>query len=156
MAVPAPVYHCSPRRCQTMLAAIFLVALGACARTGAEAPRLAAARVPVATPGAAPLEHVRFSETVTESDWTVLRRALATALVETEDGATVSWNNAETGSTGTVTPLMAARAGGGSLCRAFAATIDADGAGNRYRGEACRTGEGRWELLGVVPEATPL
>lgn len=154
MATSAPVYHRWSRRCQTMFA-LFLVAAGAgCARSGSERPALALASTPAVVAGdALPApEHVRFSTAVPESDWTVLRRALATALVETEDGATVVWENAETGSRGTVTPLVVARSRGGSLCRSFAATVDAGIGDGIYRGEACRKDDGRWELLGVVAQ----
>lgn len=154
MAAPAPVYHRSTRRCQSVLAVGLVVLVGACSARGGDTPRFTGSLKQMAafageTPKA---EHVRFSEAVAASDWDVLKGALATALVETEDGATVAWNNVETGSTGTVTPLVAARADGGSLCRAFAATVHGADGGNRYRGEACRVADGRWELLGVVAD----
>jgi len=88
------------------------------------------------------------ADSVDPSDWETVRRTLAGIGSEALDQ---SWKNPKTGSSGTVT-ATAAEHGTGGLCRTFATTV-ADYRGiRRYRGEACRAGDGGWQLGGIMPE----
>lgn len=128
----------------------------------------------VPEPGAPKSVAVKLSETLNETDWQNARKALASALSETEDGETTKWQNAETRSTGLITPV-AVRRNGKNLCRIFAITIAksaADSAGlaltapgtepnqptsmQHWRGDACRLAGGQWQIAKVSPLTAPL
>lgn len=79
-----------------------------------------------------------------ESDRTAYRTTAIEALARTADGRTESWSNAETGRTGTFTPVRSYRAGDGRLCRDYHATIAFDDGTTEGTGKACQTAEGHW------------
>ena len=89
---------------------------------------------------------------VDPSDWEAVRRAVAEAIAARNTDATIEWTNPDTGSSGTISPLLATTASSSSGCRAFATTMsDARGV-RHYRGDACRETDGRVRLLRVVAD----
>lgn len=94
------------------------------------------------------LVRATVADSVDPSDWEAVRRTLAGIGAEALDQG---WKNPQTGSSGTVTALAAER-GSGGLCRSFATTVNDYRGIRRYRGEACRGGDGGWQLSGIIPE----
>ena len=85
------------------------------------------------------------------SDWEAIRHAVAATAAESGVDR-LPWRNPQTGSAGTIASLSAARAQGKLTCRSFATTINDQRGVRRYRGEACRHGDGGWQLYGMVAE----
>lgn len=87
---------------------------------------------------------------VAPSDWERIRLFASTHLDQTANGDVLDWTNPDTGSNGTISPLAAAtQEADGRRCRAFALTIS-DVRGIRgYRGDACRSSDGMWQLFGL-------
>ena len=156
MADRGDTYHCLPVRGQ-MLAIIALSALllSGCAKM--QIP-LASFTGSVAEPASLTSETEAvsaLSDLLSDSDVTLIGSVLATAMAEAEDGATVSWNNPETGASGSLMPLVVARADGGLLCRAFIGTLGVAEAGQKFRGEACRLDDGSWQLMSMAAGEAP-
>lgn len=85
------------------------------------------------------------------SDWEAVRRAVAEAITARNTTVAINWSNPDTGSSGTIAPLLTVAAGN-SACRPFATTLsDARGV-RRFRGDACRESTGRIQLLRVVAD----
>jgi surface antigen len=84
-----------------------------------------------------------------------LRRAMAalgTALDPQGSGASVRWDNPQTGAKGAFTPTGQAYPLDGKICRGFVADIDAGETSEKLKGAACREKSADWALT----EATPL
>ena len=96
-----------------------------------------------------------FSRIMDSRDWAIMAEALGAAFNRAGDGGQVNWTNPQTGSSGRIVPLVAARAPGGALCRAFAADARLNGRQRYWTGQACRTPTGQWEILGVSPAPGP-
>lgn len=86
---------------------------------------------------------------VTPGDWIAARRALAEALAARDSAPSVPWENADTATRGTVTPLALADTDGASKsagkCRAFLMSFVRDSDENWLQGEACRSGHS-WQV----------
>jgi surface antigen len=83
-----------------------------------------------------------------------LRRATAamnTALDPQGSGASVNWDNPQTGAKGSFTPMGQAYPLDGKICRAFLASIVADETQEKLEGSACREKTAEWALVGVKP-----
>lgn len=83
-----------------------------------------------------------------------LRRAVAalsTALDPQGSGASVNWDNPQTGAKGAFTPVGQAYPLDGKICRAFLADVSADDSVERLQGAACREKTAEWALTEVKP-----
>ena len=69
------------------------------------------------------------------------QRALETA----PTGQPVTWNNPDTGHTGTITPTKTYQANG-SYCREFQSDVVIDGKPDKAWGTACRQPDGSWKV----------
>lgn len=88
---------------------------------------------------------------VDPSDWETVRRAVAEAITSRNTATAVNWSNPDTGSSGTIAPLLAVAAANGT-CRPFSTTMsDARGV-RHFRGDACRETNGRIQLVRVVAD----
>lgn len=59
----------------------------------------------------------------------------------------ITWNNPETGHSGTITPVREGRqASTGNLCRQFKQAIIIDGKAETVTGTACQNGDGTWTV----------
>jgi surface antigen len=69
--------------------------------------------------GAYNLRFLNFSPVrhFTEQDWQLATAAVRQALNETQDGETVSWDNPQSKSFGTITPVMTESQNGGNRSR---------------------------------------
>lgn len=83
-----------------------------------------------------------------------LRRAVAamsTALDPQGSGASVNWDNPQTGAKGSFTPVGQPYPLEGKICRAFLADIAANDAQEKLQGAACREKTAEWALMDVKP-----
>lgn len=108
---------------------------------------IAKASAPVATPQVAPL-----SRKLDVEDWRRARAALATALDPQGNGATVAWDNPQSGRKGSFIPVAAPYPVDGQVCRAFIAKIDAPDSREVVQGSACRVGgTDDWDVRDLKP-----
>ena len=84
-------------------------------------------------------------------DWKLTSAALKEALGQKEEGASIPWQNPDTGSRGTVTPVAASYIKDGFACRNFIASHVGDGRESWYEGMACRVHRGEWEIRTARP-----
>ena len=84
-------------------------------------------------------------------DWKLTSAALKEALGQKEEGASIPWQNPDTGSRGTVTPVASAYIKEGFACRNFIASHVGDGRESWYEGTACRIHRGEWEIRSTRP-----
>jgi surface antigen len=61
-------------------------------------------------------------------------------------GKTISWNNPESGRSGTVTPTRDGRSNDGRYCREYKTTIYIDGRAESGVGTACQNSDGTWAV----------
>jgi surface antigen len=83
-----------------------------------------------------------------------LRRATAamgTALDPQGSGASVNWDNPQTGAKGSFTPVGQAYPIDGKICRSFLADLSANDAVEKLQGAACREKSAEWALTEVKP-----
>jgi 17 kDa outer membrane surface antigen len=131
--------------------AVLALSLGGCAGLGlpfgeaGTAGRLAAANGPVQPI----LASAVVSSQADPSDWDTIRRTIEGAPTA---ASRLDWNNAITGSTGSV----AIAADKGETCRAFASTINDLRGIRRYRGQACIVDGGRSQLRAIVADDVTL
>jgi surface antigen len=86
-----------------------------------------------------------------EGDLAAARVAVNEALGKGGKDLSVPWENPTTGARGTVTPLSRAYTTAGTTCRDFLASFVRDGSESWLQGEACRSGQGRWEVRQMKP-----
>lgn len=62
-------------------------------------------------------------------------------------GKTITWNNPETGRSGTVTPVRDGKTSDGRYCREFTTSIFIDGQAQTANGQACQNSDGSWQVV---------
>jgi surface antigen len=62
-------------------------------------------------------------------------------------GKPVSWNNPDSGHSGTVTPTRTYQTSSGTYCREYQTTVLIDGKQERATGTACRQADGTWRVV---------
>lgn len=62
-------------------------------------------------------------------------------------GQTITWNNPDSGNSGTFTPVRDGTSNSGRYCREYSQTIYVDGRQQTGYGTACRAPDGSWELV---------
>jgi surface antigen len=80
------------------------------------------------------------------SDRVAHDRTATRALSEAPDGTTRHWHNPKTGSSGIVMPVRSYRAGDGSVCRDYRATVAVEDGFIRGTGIGCQEANGQWRL----------
>jgi surface antigen len=96
----------------------------------------------------APLNSLALSQ---DSDLAAARAAVNEALSKAGKDTSTPWENPTTGARGSITPLAAAYTQDGSTCRDFLASYVREGTESWLQGEACRGGQGRWEVRHMKP-----
>lgn len=105
----------------------------------------------------APTGSIRTSRVVkpmvepAEADLAIARAAASEVLARGGKDASMPWENPQTGARGTVTPIAQAYSQGGETCHNFLASYVRNGTESWLQGEACRHGEGRWEVRRMKP-----
>ncbi len=62
-------------------------------------------------------------------------------------GETISWNNPDTGNSGTITPVRDGTSTNGRYCREYSQTITVDGKSQKAYGTACKNPDGTWQVV---------
>lgn len=62
-------------------------------------------------------------------------------------GETISWNNPESGNSGTVTPTRDGLSASGRYCREYQQTVMIGGQEEKAYGTACQQPDGSWEII---------
>jgi surface antigen len=71
----------------------------------------------------------------------------ARALETAPSGNTATWQNPDSGHSGTFTPTRTYQTSSGQYCREFQQTIYIDGEEHRAYGTACRQPDGSWQIM---------
>lgn len=135
-----------------------LGSLAGCSQAGIPVGSAEVASAPSPTQHRATTEAAATAAALVEADAidpADLKTVLSTAAAALNTGRTdqaLAWSNADTGSTGAVTPLDIVADGDRSNCKVFASTVNDVRGVRRYRGEACMRGDGTWNLTRFVPE----
>lgn len=61
-------------------------------------------------------------------------------------GQQITWNNPDSGNSGTITPTRTGRSANGLPCREFTQTIVIGGKSQQAVGTACQNGDGTWQI----------
>ncbi|PPD46465.1 MAG: hypothetical protein CTY15_00055 [Methylocystis sp.] len=101
--------------------------------------------------GTIPKTPPRLSRHLDAEDLRRAVAALSTALDPQGSGASVNWDNPQTGSRGAFTPVGQAYPLDGKICRAFLADVSAADSVERLQGAACREKTAEWALTEVKP-----
>jgi 17 kDa outer membrane surface antigen len=91
------------------------------------------------------------SEAPAEGDLAIARAAVSEVLTKGGKDASLPWENPQTGTRGTVTPLATAYTLDGNTCRDFLASFVKNGSESWLQGEACRASRGKWEVRSLRP-----
>ena len=169
MCVQSPAYHGSARdRLTRRFAAVALAGLlgfgtGACSMSmqlgeffsdkkeeTAVAARAGAKDLTASIPDGAKNKKAA-DERMDNADWTLATAALREALAKGEEGSSIPWQNLETGTRGTVTPVANAFVQEGFPCRNFLASHVGHGRENWFEGTACRVHRGQWDVRTTRP-----
>ncbi len=62
-------------------------------------------------------------------------------------GQAISWNNPNTGNSGTVTPIRDGSTKSGAYCREYQQTITVGGKTEKAYGTACQGADGQWRIV---------
>ncbi len=62
-------------------------------------------------------------------------------------GETITWNNPDSGNSGTVTPMRDGTSASGAYCREFQQTVTIGGRTEQAFGTACRQPDGSWQIV---------
>jgi surface antigen len=62
-------------------------------------------------------------------------------------GETITWNNPDSGNSGTVTPVREGPTQSGEYCREFEQTVTIGGRTEQAHGTACRQPDGSWKIV---------
>jgi surface antigen len=130
----------------TVAAVAFAAGLSGCASLGLPFGPDNASPSPETT--AAIASGTSAADSVAASDWDTVRKTIAA--LPAGQVKPVQWTNPATGSTGTV--VAAERPAGKANCRPFSTTVsDARGV-RRYRGQACHSTDGSWQLVALAAD----
>jgi surface antigen len=86
-----------------------------------------------------------------EEDWRRARGALAVALDPQGNGASVSWDNPDSGFKGAFTPVGQPFVKSDEICRAFLTSLASDKSNSSLQGTACRPSGGEWAIKDIRP-----
>lgn len=82
-----------------------------------------------------------------QADMAYYDRTSQYAMENARTGATTTWNNPDSGASGTITPTNTYQTAGGQYCREYTQTINVDGRSVQGQGQACRNPDGTWTIV---------
>jgi surface antigen len=85
------------------------------------------------------------------ADLVIARATVNEALSKAGKDTSVPWENPATGARGTVTPLARSYVQDGQTCHDFLASYVSKGSESWLQGEACRRGQGGWQVRQMTP-----
>jgi surface antigen len=92
-----------------------------------------------------------ISRALDAEDWRRAAAAMGTALDPQGSGASVNWDNPQSGAKGSFTPVGQPYPLDGKVCRAFLADLTTKDQQERLQGAACREKSSDWALQDVRP-----
>jgi hypothetical protein len=110
---------------------------------------------PDATSSITPRAASPLSAELGDEDWRRAKGALAIALDPQGSGSSVSWDNPDTDTKGNFAPVGQPFVNSDEICRAFLASLTANGATTSLQGTACRPSGGEWAIKDVKPWRKP-
>ncbi|MFQ5956083.1 MAG: RT0821/Lpp0805 family surface protein, partial [Kiloniellales bacterium] len=91
---------------------------------------------------------------IQRSDHLYAERAGQESLEYYRSGIRSAWQNPDTGSAGTITPMRTFQRADGTYCRDFEQLVIAGGVTGRVSGTACRQPDTTWRLIRLPPRAS--
>jgi len=88
-----------------------------------------------------------IGRTLDEADMKRADETTQETLETADTGETVSWNNPDSGNSGTATAKSDRQAANGGECRDFESTVTIDGKEEQANGRACRQPDGSWKIV---------
>ena len=88
-----------------------------------------------------------IGESLDKADRAYMERNIQKSLEHSKPGATLSWNNPDSGNSGTVTPAQKFKKANGQYCREFEQTVHVNGKEQTATGRACREPDGAWKIV---------
>ena len=82
-----------------------------------------------------------------KADRAYMKRSTQEGLEHGRNGTTSTWQNPDSGNSGTVTPTQTFRKADGQYCREFEQTVYVDGKKQAATGRACRAPDGSWKIV---------
>jgi surface antigen len=92
---------------------------------------------------------LRLSRKLDAEDLRRATAAMSTALDPQGSGASVNWDNPQSGAKGSFTPVGQPYPLDGKICRAFLASVSVEETQEKLEGSACREKTAEWALIGV-------
>jgi surface antigen len=86
-----------------------------------------------------------------EADLVIARATVSEALSKGGKDTSLPWENPTTGARGTITPLAQTYTQDGQTCHDFLASYVRNGSESWLQGEACRRGQGDWQVRHMTP-----
>jgi len=80
------------------------------------------------------------------ADRLTMQRTVHQSLETNRTGATATWNNPDTGHSGTVTPTRTVQTASGQFCREYQQTVTIGGKTESAYGTSCRQPDGAWRI----------
>jgi hypothetical protein len=124
-----------------------VVTLGGCAISTPLGPIFGSPDDGGPTTGSIPPREMRFSNMMTDHDWTLARVALDAALAPANAGRAAPWESRASGLKGVITPVATAYADDDRTCQAFVASLTDRNATHWYQGRACKSGDSGWTVV---------
>lgn len=87
-----------------------------------------------------------IGKSLDRADQMYMSRTTQASLEHTKSGTTSTWNNPDTGHSGTVTPTDTYQQDDGTYCREFQQTVTVGGELQEAYGTACRQPDGSWKI----------
>jgi surface antigen len=81
-----------------------------------------------------------------QRDKQLAQQAAQQAFEQNRTGASSTWQNPDSGHSGTITPTRTYQSGSGEYCREYQQTIIVGGEPQKSYGTACRQADGTWEI----------
>jgi len=82
-----------------------------------------------------------------ETDRLMMERTSQASLEHTKTGAASTWQNPDSGHSGSVTPTKTYKRADGTYCREFEQYVTIDGEDHKATGTACRQSDGSWRVI---------
>ena len=82
-----------------------------------------------------------------KADQAYLERSTRESLEYSKNGTALSWNNPDSGNSGSVTPKQTFQRADGQFCREFEQTVNVAGKKDTAVGRACREPDGSWKIV---------
>ena len=88
-----------------------------------------------------------IGESLDRADQLAMQHATQDTLETSPSGATSTWQNPDSGNSGTITPTQTYQQSDGTYCREFQQTVTVGGQTQEAYGTACRMPDGSWQII---------